>query len=53
MHEAGHSKLALWENPEGWGGEEVDGGQDGGHMHPWLSHIDVWQKSQYCKVIIL
>ena len=21
MHEAGHSKLVLWANPEGWGGE--------------------------------
>ena len=21
MHEAGHSKLMLWDNPEGWGGE--------------------------------
>ena len=23
-------------------------------VHPWLIHVDVWQKaSQYCKVIIL
>ena len=21
MHEAGHSKLVFWDNPEGWGGE--------------------------------
>ena len=21
MHEAGHSKLVLWHNPEGWGRE--------------------------------
>jgi len=21
MHETGHSKLVLWDNPEGWGGE--------------------------------
>ena len=21
MHEAGHSKLVLWDNAEGWGGE--------------------------------
>ena len=21
MHEAGHSKPVLWDNPEGWGGE--------------------------------
>ena len=22
MHEAGHPKPVLWDNPEGWGGEE-------------------------------
>ena len=29
--------------------------QDGGaHVHPWLIHVDVWQKPpQYCKVISL
>ena len=33
MHEAGHSKLVLWDNPEGWGGEGGGRGvQDGGHM---------------------
>ena len=34
MHEAGHSKLVLSDNPEGWdgegGGKEV---QDGSHMN--------------------
>ena len=34
MHEAGHSKLVLWDNPEGWsgegGGREV---QDGEHVY--------------------
>ena len=46
MHEIGHSKLVLWDNPEEWGGEgEGKGIQDGGtHMHPWLIHVDVWQK---------
>ena len=56
MHAAGHSKLVFWDNPEGWGGE--GGGrrfQDGGiHVHLWLSHVDIQQKSpQYCKVISL
>ena len=34
MHEAGHSKLVLWDNPEGGGGEGGGGWviQDGGHM---------------------
>ena len=31
MHEAGHSKLVLWDNPEGCGGEGGGTGvQDGG-----------------------
>jgi len=33
MPEAGHSKLVLWDNPEGWGGERGGRGlQDGRHM---------------------
>ena len=46
MYEAGHSKLVLWDNPEGWGGEA--GGRDaqdeGTHVHEWLIHVNVWQK---------
>ena len=39
MYEAGHPRLMLWDNSEGWGGE---GGerefQDGGtHAYPWLN----------------
>ena len=40
---------------EGWDGEggETEG-QDGGHIHPWLIHVNVWQKPpQYCQVISL
>ena len=34
MHEAGHSKPVLWDNPEGWDGEGGGRGfQDGGHMY--------------------
>ena len=55
MHEAGHSKPVLWNNPEGWGREggerEVQDGET--CVNPQLIHVDVWQKpSQYCKVII-
>ena len=33
MHEAGHSKLVLWDSPEGWGGEGGGKGLQGGwHM---------------------
>ena len=44
MHEAGHSKPVLWDNPEGWGGE--GGGRGfgmGTHVLPWLIHVNVWQ----------
>ena len=56
MHEAGHSELVLWDNPEGQGGKGGGRGvQDGGtHICPWLIHVNVWQKPpQYCKVISL
>jgi len=46
MHEAGHSNLVFWDNPEGWGGEgggrQVQGGET--HARPWLIHVDIWQK---------
>ena len=56
MHEAGHSKLVLWDKPEGWDGERGGRGrrvQDRGtYVHLWLIHVNVWQKSlQHCKVI--
>jgi len=52
MHEAGHSKPVLWDNPEEWVGREVGGRfRTWGHVHPWLIHVEVWQKPpQYCKV---
>ena len=36
MHEAGHSKLVLWDKPEGWGGEGGGRGiqDEGTHVHP-------------------
>ena len=35
MHEAEHSKLVLWDNPEGWGGEGSESGvQDGDTCTP-------------------
>ena len=45
MHETGHSKLVLWDNPEGQGGEEDEREvQDGGtRVQSWLIHVDVWQ----------
>ena len=34
MHEAGHSKPVLWDNPEGWGEDGHERGvQDGEHMY--------------------
>ena len=56
MHETGCSGLAHWDDPKGWEGEGVGRGiQDRGtHIHPWLIHVNVWQKlPQDCKVISL
>ena len=55
-HETGYSGLVHWDNPEGWDGEGGGMGvQDGRiHVHPWLIHVNVWQKPlQYRKVISL
>ena len=40
---------------EGWDGERGGRGfRMGTHVHPWLIHVNVWQKPlQYCKVISL
>ena len=50
MHETGCSGLVHWDDPEGW-----DGGSGWGtHVHPWLIHVNVWQKPlEYCKAISL
>ena len=42
MNEAGHSKLVLWNNPDGWGGE---GGGRGFRMG---RHVHLWPNSCQC-----
>ena len=38
----------------GWGGWWEGGSGRGAHVHPWLIHVNVWQKPlQYCKVTSL
>ena len=54
MNEAGHTKLVLWDNPEGWSGE--GGGwevQDGEQMytHDWF--MSMYGKNHYNIVISL
>ena len=48
MHEAGHLKLVLWDNPEG-GGEEGGGRriQDGGHMYTCAQFMLMYSKNHY------
>ena len=48
MHEAGHPKLVLWDNPEGWGGKGGGrGGQDGGtHVYVRL-FMSVYGKNRH------
>ena len=43
----GDPKLGLWDNPEGWGGEGGGRGDQyqGTHVHSWLIHVYVWQKT--------
>ena len=56
MHETGCLGLVHWDDPEGWDGKRGgEGGSGWGtHVHPWLIHVNVWQKTlQYCKVISL
>ena len=54
-HETGCSGLVHRDDPEGWDGERGGRGlRMGKHVHPWLIHVNVWQKpQQYCKVISL
>jgi len=48
MHEAGHPKLVLWDNPEGWGGEAGRRGvQDGGHMSNRGSFMLMYGKNHH------
>ena len=55
MHDTGCLGLVHWDDPEGWYGREVGGGSGWGtHVHPWLIHVNVWQKLlQWCKIITL
>ena len=43
-----------WPWGMGWGGRWEGGSGWETHVHPWLIHVNVWQKPlQYCKVISL
>ena len=56
MHETRCSGLVHWDDPEAWDGEGSGRGASdwGSHGHPWLIHVNVWQKPlQYCNIISL
>ena len=54
MHEAGHSELVLWDNPEGWGGEGSEGFRTGDTCVPVADSCRGMAKPpQYCEVISL
>ena len=44
MHEMGHEKPVIWDNPEGQGGEGGGVQDEGIHVNLWLIHVDVSQK---------
>ena len=52
-HEAEHQSWCSGTTQMDGVGRKVGGVQDGGTpVHPWLIHVDVWQKApQHCKVI--
>ena len=51
-HRAGF--LCIKSVGSGWGGRWEGGSGWGTHVHPWLMHVNVWQKPpQYCKAISL
>ena len=55
MPETGHSKLVHWDNSEGWmgwGGRWQGSSRWGTHVHPWLIHVNVWQKPRQCCKLI-
>ena len=55
MHETGFSGLVHWDDPHDEIGREVGWGfRWGTHLHPWLIHVNVWQKpTQYYEVTSL
>ena len=56
MHETRCSGLVHWDDTEAWDGEGSGRGDSGwgSHGHPWLIHVNLWQKPlQYFNVISL
>ena len=52
MHEAGPQSWCSGTTQRERVGIEEVGGSEWGDVHPWVIHVDVWQKPpQYCKVI--
>ena len=54
MHETGHSKLVLWDNPEGWGGERGRRGfRMRGNLYPCGWFMSMCGKNHHNIVISL
>ena len=48
MHEAGHPKPVLWDNPEGYGGEGGErGAQHGGNMYTCGWFMSMYGKNHH------
>ena len=47
MHEAGHSKLMLWDNPEGAMGREVGVFRMGGHLSSSGGFMSMYGKNHH------
>ena len=54
MKQGSQSRCTGTTQRDGMGMEVGEGSGWGTHVHPWLIHVNVWQKPlQYCKVISL
>ena len=54
MKQSTQSQCTGTTQRDGWGVRWEGGSGWGTHVHPWMIHVDVWQKPpQYCKVIRL
>ena len=52
MHGAGHLKLMLWDNSEGWGREgEGRGVRDGGHMYTCDQFMSMYSKKYHHNIV--
>jgi len=51
MHEAGHPRPVLWDNPEGWDREGGGRGVQGGGTHVYLWPFQVYARQNHHNIV--